>query len=207
MQFFWVMLLVLVSVSGRGQTAASNIFKIGAYGVSLKPAYEFSALKKWSDDTLRIEICSDNLFSPFGIFGDTSQFKKSELSGYAMKNRIGTGDEVNVVQAQLTSDTSNLTFYFFHSTEATPHSYIIKGKVYDPNVHLFKNLQIGVSTELFYKTFFNSFPKQLEDKFGFVIFETCVFGIQEIFKFENGTLVCVRFRCPDCVGVKMINKF
>ncbi len=202
---------LLISIICRAQlnekTYPIKQFKVGNYWLSLKNTFDFSALKKQTDDTLWLEVCSDNLFSPFGVFGDTNQLKKAQLKNYEMKNRVGVGDEANVVQATLWHDMSNITLYFFHSSESSPHSYIIQGNVFDRELVLFKTVQIGMNRSDFYKTFFNSFPKELEKNFRFVIFETCVFGIQEIYRLEDSGLASVRFRCPNCVGVKRIDKY
>ncbi len=211
MKVHLISFLITLTIAAAAQPAEKTFpvkqFKLGESWVSLKNTFDFSTLKKANQDTLWLEICSDNIFSPFGIFGDTIQLPKSQLKTYKMRTRAGVGDEVNVVQANLWKDTNNITLYFFHSSEYAPHSYIIHGNIFDPQLKLYKTIQIGVSKTDFYKTFFNSFPKELEPRFRYIVFETCIYGIQQIYRFENNALLSVRFRCPDCVGVKRIDKY
>ena len=185
----------------REKTFPIKTFRIGSYPVSLKNTFEFYELEKAADDTLRIQICSDNLFSPFGVIRDTNQFANSQFKNYLLDNTVGVGDDEKTIQSVVMKDSSRLAFYFFHTNESAPHSYIIQGVVYDTAIHIFKTVRVGMKKEDFYKTFFNTFPAELMEKFRFVVFETCVFGIRETFRFRNNKLASARFRCRNCVGV------
>jgi len=202
---------ILMGMVGSAQVndklPAANVFKIGNYTVTMKNSFEFYSVDKQSNDTLLIEICSNNMFAPFGVFKDTNAIKQSQLKNYRMRNRIGTGEDAHLVQTTLTSDTNNLEYYFFSNAETAAHSYIIRGNIFDPKLKIFNTIQLGVDKKTFYDTFFISYPQALESNFNYVILQTCVFGIQHIYRFEKNKLYSVRFRCPNCVGVKRIDKY
>ena len=171
----------------------TNAFKIGEYWVKPKPTFELNSLREKSGDTLLLVTCSDFVYFPFGEINTKSDLQSSKLKNFKIldKNETITND---VVEFQiLTYNSSKLILFFADDTEASKHSYIFKGEISDENVRLNDGIMIGMTKEDFFSSFFHDFPKELINKYKFVVFESCVQDIKHTYTFNGDKLQSINF--------------
>lgn len=176
-------------------------FKIGNYRVTPKPTFDFHSMGKSSRDTLNLVSCSNYVLFPFGVIKDKSDLKISVLKKFTIANSKRNAfvnydisqDTLWYESLELKSGINELTLFLDNDPEASIHSNISHGKIYNSNVDFINNIRIGISINEFYKTFFDVFPSELEKEFKVIEVESCVNSIKHIYSFENGKLSSVKF--------------
>jgi hypothetical protein len=169
--------------------------KIGKYYVFLNPSFAFDSVVKAANDTLYLVTCSDYVYSPFGKITSEKDLQSSSLRHFAKSSKIvSENDEVQ----SLKLGTNRLILFFDNDPSATRASYIIKGEINEPNVEFINGIKVGVNKRQFFDCFFKSVPKELENEFKIIIFESCVTGIKHTYFFDKGNLQYVKFECVDC---------
>lgn len=169
----------------------SKSFKIGNYWATPKEFFDFNTLESYTGDTLKLVTCDKSTCYPFGKIENKQQFKTSLLSNFSVVSKVDTMDTGAEEFQTLKFKSSKLLYYFDNDPEASTHSYILKGEIYDPEVRFDKNIRIGMNQVAFYNTFFDYFPKQLSYKVVMLIF--CVDDIKHIYSFKNNRLQSVAF--------------
>ncbi|EHQ30362.1 hypothetical protein [Mucilaginibacter paludis] len=167
--------------------------KIDNYWVTPKKYLEFNSLGKENSDTLTLVICSDYVYSPFGSIKDSLGLKLSLLNNFSITDRLYSTDIEPQKLQILKFKNSRLMLFFDSDPEASTHSYILKGEIHDIEVRFTNNIKIGMSTGDFYKSFFDYFPEEIQQRYKYVQFESCVEDIKHIYTFNNNKLSSVKF--------------
>jgi len=171
-------------------------FKVDKYLVSPDPAFEYIALVKSSGDTLEFKACSEFLCSPFGTIKNQSELKTSLLKIFNVirgetDSTIVLG-ESNKLELKYKSNKLNLVFSQY--TDSSRYSYIDNGEINYKEVIFNNNIRIGMSKEDFFEIFFESFQKELQNKYNVIIFEACIDDIPtHTYNFKNNNLISVKF--------------
>jgi hypothetical protein len=207
-RFLLIILLLILFIECKNSTKQVTInepaidttrsFKINSIWVTPKHTLEFNALIKAAKDTLELSICSEFVYSPFGIIKNKNELKNSNLKNFEIKDRIDTlVDGISEIQI-LNLKSSKIILFFDDDPEAVKSSYIVKGEIFDKDVTINDSISIGMAKKNFINTFFDSFPNQLLDKFNVIVLETCVTGTNHVYDFKNDILTSVRFDCIEC---------
>ncbi len=175
------------------QIDTTKEIKIDNYWATPKPSFEFNFLNISSGDTLSIVTCSEYVYSPFGVIKDKSEFKSSLLKNFTVTNRIDSMDNGKFEFNILNLNTSKLIFFFENDPEASKHTDLFKGEIYDSEVRFVNGVKIGMSKEEFYKVFFDSFPNNLLDKYKCFVLESCVQDIKHTYSFKSNKLQAISF--------------
>lgn len=175
-----------------------NSFSLHGTLVMLRPKLEFNSLDHFSHDTLSVVICGDYVYSPFGIIADSLKIQKSLLKNFEKSDRIDTSGGERFFVQSLKLKSSKLLLFFDNDPEASTHSYIIKGEIYDPEVQFSNGVKIGMSKADFFKTFFSIFPESINNQINVFCLESCIEGIRHIYVFNDNKLISVKFECVDC---------
>src|SRR6185312_6130879 len=171
--------------TARIDTAKS--FKIETFWVTPKDSFG-NYDEKVSGDTLQLVSCEEYIFSPFGVIKSKLELKTSLIKNFKVTDRTDSlGGNVCEVQI-LKLDSNNLTLFFDTDRYASRGSYIVKGKILDNRVTFDNEIKIGMNIDDFYKMFFVSFPKELQDKYKVVTISSCVDAIMHIYDFKDGKL-------------------
>ncbi len=176
------------------KTDTTEAIKIGDYWVTPNPLFEFNALNNSSSDTLLIVTCSEYVYSPFGIIKNKSEFNSSMLKNFSVTNRTDTIDDEKNEFNILKLNTSRLIFFFDNDSDASKHSDLFKGEIYDSEVQFVNGVHIGMSKVAFYNLFFENFPNELLGKYKYFVLESCVQGMTHIYSFKGNKLQSVNFR-------------
>ncbi len=175
------------------QIDTTKAIKIGNFWAAPKPSFEFNSLNNSLGDTLLIVTCSEFVYSPFGIIKDKTEFKSSLLKNFNVTNRTDSMDvgkfEFNILKLNL----SKLIFLFDNDLEATKHSNLFKGEIFDSEVQLVNGIKVGMTKEEFYKVFFDNFPKDLLENYKYFILESCVQDIKHTYSFKDNKLQSITF--------------
>ncbi len=169
----------------------TNSFKIGDQWITPKPIFEFLYLVNSASDTLYLVTCGEYVYAPFGSIKNKTDLKTSLLKNFTItKSKLDTFtnfviDTVGFKQwsesIELEMGPNKLKLFLDNDPEATRHSYISSGEIYDNRVSLFHPVKIGMNRQRFHKIFFDAFPKDLQNKFNIIVFESCVASIKHIF--------------------------
>lgn len=175
------------------QIDTTKAIKIANFWVIPKSSFEINSLNNSSGDTLSIITCSEYVYSPFGSIKNKSEFKSSLLKNFSVRNRIDSMDvgkfEFNILKIK----TSKLIFFFDNDPEASKHSDIFKGEIYDSEVQFENGVKIGMSKEEFYKVFFDSFSNDFLEKYKYFVLESCVQDIKHTYSVKNNKLQSINF--------------
>lgn len=175
------------------QIDTTKAIKIDNYWVTPKPSFEFNSLQNSSGDTLSIVTCSEYVYSPFGIIKDKSEFKSSLLKNFSVTNRTDSMDAGKYEFNILKLNRNKLIFFFDNDPEASKHSDLFKGEIYDSEVQLINGVKIGMSKEEFYNVFFDNFSNDLMKKYKCFVLESCVQDIKHKYSFKDNKLQSINF--------------
>lgn len=176
----------------------ANSFKVQGTWITLMPKFEFNSLDRFSNDTLSLAICGNYVYSPFGTIDDSLKIQKSSLSNFEKTNRVDTSTPDRMIVQSLKFKSSKLLLFFDKDPEASTHSYVIKGEIYDPEVRFSDGIRVGMAKTAFFKTFFSNFPETISKQTNVFCLESCIMGIRHIYTFTDDKLTSVRFECVDC---------
>ncbi len=174
----------------------ANSFLIGNTGVTPKPELEYNSLWNADNDTLSIAICPEYVFSPFGIMTSKKELLASSLNVMEIKDSVykfNDDDDSGSPCFSLKYGKSKLIIWFDDDFEASRHSYIIHGKISDPEIILEYGIKVGMTKNDFINTFFCLFPDELRKKYNVFVFITCVNDINHTYTFKANRLVSVVF--------------
>lgn len=208
--FFYIFLIIFYlfanacsnpSHSDKNQTKKTSAtkvdttksFKIANTWVTPKTSLDFNALNKFAGDTLDLVVCGEYVWSPFGNIKNKSGFKSSLLSNFGVTNRMLKEDSGTFEFNSLRHNNSKLLFFFDTDPEASAHSSIFKGEIYDADVHFANGIKIGMPVSDFFKTLFDHFPVELTLQYHVIVLESCVQDIIHTYTFKNGKLTSVTF--------------
>lgn len=170
-------------------------FQIDSYTIKPKRTFYLNNNPRISHDTIFFIVCSDYIYYPFGQIKSKGDFNKSLLRTWHLTNVIDSivypdqKTELNLLDL----NNNRVITFIDNDIEAVKSSYILKGELNDQSAILVNNIKIGMSSRLFYDKFFDDFPVQLNDRFQFIVFETCVDGLKHVYSFSNGILNKIRF--------------
>ncbi|UEG53441.1 hypothetical protein LLH06_00420 [Mucilaginibacter daejeonensis] len=116
---------------------------------------------------------------------------KSLLSNFLLTSRTEVMDSEPIQFYMLHLKSSKLIIWFDSDPEASKHSYILKGEVYDHEVTFDKGIRIGMSQSAFYKKFFDYFPVQVH--YSVVVLVSCIDDIKQVYTFKDDKLYSVVF--------------
>ena len=88
---------------------------------------------------------------------------------------------------------SKLIFFFDNDPEASKHSDLFKGEIYDNEVKFVNGVNIGMSKEEFCNIFFDKFSKDLRSKYNIFVLESCVEDIKHYYTFVDNKLKSITF--------------
>ena len=158
-----------------------------------KASIDFNSIDKAGADTLNLVICADYVFDPFGPVYDKSQLSSSILRNFDVVSRTyKMSQDTSEVQI-LKHGSSKMILFFDHDPEASRHSCILKGEIYDQDIEFINGIKIGMSQRSFYNKLFSSFPDKLLKDFKVVVLTSCVEDIKHVYSFQNNTLISVKF--------------
>ncbi|RBQ05250.1 hypothetical protein [Pedobacter miscanthi] len=184
--------------SGKSETQKGAIkidttkaVKIDGYWAVPKPSFDFNTWIKNTKDTLRLVTCSKYVYSPFGELKSKNAITKSLLNKFLIKDSVIKYENYASAYHFLTHKTSKLILYF--DKDGPTHSYIFKGLINNADVDLENGIKIGMDKADFLNHFFNSFPKEIMDKYNFIKFDSCIQDIIHSYTFKQGKLVSVDF--------------
>jgi hypothetical protein len=172
----------------------TNSFKIGSYWATPKKSFDFNSLGKYSGDTIEFVTCADYVYSPFGKIEDKKDFKSSLLKNFNVVSRTDSMDVGPEEFQILKLKSSKLIFFFDKDPEASAHSNILKGEIYNSEVKFAKGIKVEMTLERFYKTFFKYFPDELKTRYKVIVLLSCVEDIKHIYTFKDGVLESVVFQ-------------
>jgi len=176
-------------------------FRVDNYWATPKKSFDFNSLGKPSADTLHLVTCSQYVYYPFGLLNKKSDLKTSLLKQFtisnckreAYMNHDISEDSLWSESFELTLGRNKLNIFLDNDPEASTHSYLSSGEIYDSKVDLLDDIKIGMNINEFYKSFFDYFPTELENTFKVIKFESCVQSITHIYIFNNGKLSIIKF--------------
>ena len=171
----------------------SKSFKINDAWVTPKLWLKYDTLGKSTSDTLDLVICGKYVYSPFGEIKNKLGFKSSLLNNFNVTNKTETMDSGPYEFQILKYKSSKLIYFFDNDPEASVHSNILKGEIYDEDVHFSKGIHVGMSTKDFYNTLFSYCPDDLLNRLRVVVLESCVQDIKQVYTFKSGVLESVKF--------------
>lgn len=175
------------------QLDTTKSFKIETFWVTPKDSFG-NYEEKVSGDTLQLVSCEEYIYSPFGTIKSKSDLKISLLNNFQITDRNdslgGTLCELQILKL----DSNNITLFFDTDRYASKGSYIVKGEILDNRVTFANGIKIGMNIDDFYKMFFVSFPKELQDKYKVVAISSCVDAIMHIYTFKDGSLLSIKFK-------------
>jgi hypothetical protein len=171
-----------------------NSIQINGYSVTPKATIKFDTIDKAGTDTLDLVICGDYVYDPFGPVYDKSQLSSSILRKFDIISRIDTMANDTIELQILKHGSSKMIFYFDHDSEASRHSCILKGEIYDRDIEFANGVKIGMSLRSFYGKIFSNFPDTLLKDFKVIILTSCVESIEHIYSFESDKLISVKFK-------------
>ncbi|SDE20438.1 hypothetical protein SAMN05216464_104334 [Mucilaginibacter pineti] len=171
----------------------SKAFKFNDNWVVPKSSLDFNSLGDSQGDTLKLAVCGDFVYSPFGTIKDSSAFSSSLLKNFSIVTRTEKMDNGTFNFQILNHGSSKLIFFFDTDPEASRHSDIFKGEIYDEDVQFVNGIRIGMSFPNFYKTLFDSFPDDLTNNYTVVQIISCVDDIIQTYDFDAGKLKSVKF--------------
>ncbi|HET6226474.1 MAG TPA: hypothetical protein VFF27_09365 [Bacteroidia bacterium] len=160
-----------------------------------KQAFQLLSVTKQEGDTLRLVSCADYIYSPFGKIENEAGLKLSLLKHAEVK--IRAYDEQSDFY-ELGQGKNKLVLFFSDDTDGALSSSIVKGKIQDSSIVFNNGIHIGMNNVDFYKIFFESFPKKLQENYNVVEIESCVQGIKHVYMFEKKKLTSVEFECVGC---------
>ncbi len=167
--------------------------KIGNYIVIPKQFFPCELSENSNDDTLKIFSCSDFVYSPFGDIKNKTKLKTSLLNNFEVKNKTVTESNGEFEFQILTLKSSKIILYFNKNPDGSKDSYIFKGEINDSIVNFTLGIRIGMSSEEFFKVFFDKFPKELMTKYHVIEFSSCVDAITHIYNFYNYKLKSIDY--------------
>jgi len=208
-----LLILLLVPVFVQGQTItikrktyipadSTTSFKIDNYWVTPKKSFGFNSSEQSSGDTLHLVTCSEYVYFPFGKLTDKSSLTTSLLKDFTITHFIrDTFTNTNIIppffewseSVDLKLVNNKLSLFLDNDPEASMHGYVRGGQIVDSKVVFSNCIKIGISTEEFYKIFFDYFPTALDNKYTVVNLESCVTDVTHIYTFNNGQLTSVKF--------------
>ncbi len=183
-------------------TDSTTSFKIDNYWVTPKKSFEFNSLGHSLGDTLQLVTCSKYVYFPFGELTDKSSLAASLLKDFTVTHFTrDTFTNTNIVPSffewsesvDLKLMNNELSLFLDNDPEASMHGYVTGGQIVDSSVVFSNRIKIGISTEAFYKTFFDYFPTVLNNKYAVVKLESCVTDVTHIYTFNKGKLASVKF--------------
>ena len=167
-------------------------FRIDGLWTTPKSNFEFSSWKE-NLDTLFLVTCSDFVYSPFGEMKEKTDLLKSNLKNFKIKDRIEKQENGEFEFQELTLKSSRLILFFDNDPEASRHSYIFKGEIFDKDVKFNQDIKIGMNKDNFIMTFFDRFPTKISTKYQCIVLESCVQDIKHIYSFRNNELESIKF--------------
>jgi hypothetical protein len=169
-------------------------FEIGKYWATPNKAFEFNTLIGCAGDTLSLVSCSDFVFYPFGEVKSKKDIENGLLKSFSVSDKIDTMENGIYEFQILKHGKSRLILFLDDDEEATRHSYIFKGDIYESDINFKDSIKIGMSKRQFINTFFDYFPEELLDKYKFIVFESCVEDIRHTYTFNENELQSVNFK-------------
>ena len=118
---------------------------------------------------------------------------KSNLKNFKIKDRIEKQENGEFEFQELTLKSSRLILFFDNDPEASRHSYIFKGEIFDKDVKFNQDIKIGMNKDNFIMTFFDRFPTKISTKYQCIVLESCVQDIKHIYSFRNNELESIKF--------------
>jgi len=185
---------VPTSTSTKPATLTDTIgaIKIGVFWAKPTKLIDYDTARV-TGDTLHLTTCNEYVYSPFGIIEDRKTFKTSLLKDFTVRDVAAPALPQPYQMQILKYKSSKLIFFFDHDPEASKHSPIVKGEIYDEDVPFFNGIKIGMGLDAFYKTFFDYFPDSLKNKYKVIAIESCVTSITHVYTFQNQKLKSVKF--------------
>ncbi|MDN3581798.1 hypothetical protein [Mucilaginibacter flavus] len=183
-----------ITATRKADIDTTSTFAIAGFRAALKKSFDFNTLNKAGQDTLDIVICGEYAYSPFGIIKDKSAFSSSLLKNFTVTNRTDSMDVGPFEFQILKYGSSKLIFFFDKDPEASKHSDIFKGEIYDADVSFLNGVKIGMSLGDFYAVFFDQFPTALKDKYHVILITSCVDDIIQTYTFRRDKLNSVIFK-------------
>ena len=181
-------------------------FKVGNDWITPKKSFDFNSLGKLSADTLHLVTCSEYVYFPFGKLADKSSLKTSLLKDFEItSSKLDTFTNIFLPSDptddfkewsesfELELGANKLNLFLDNDPEASMHGYIRGGQILDNKILFSNNIKVGMSIDDFYKTFFDYFPTEFNQKYKVVEFESCVTDVTHIYTFDNGQLSFVKF--------------
>jgi len=179
--------------------------KIADLWITPNLSFEFISLGICNLDTLDFIGCSDYLYYPFGKLKERQDLKSSvlkEFEIYESKKDTSTitdeegknGYFVWQERLKLKYGSNTLNLFFDDGNEGEKHSYITNGEIISKDIVFINGVRIGMNFDDFCSKFFDSFPKELHNKYEVITFETCTDGLRHIYTFKNNILISIEFR-------------
>ena len=214
---FLFILTVFLSViscsnpSGYKSTTNNSVdttksFKVDSYWMTPKKSFNFNSLGKSSVDTLHLVTCSSYVYFPFGKLTDKSSLKASLLKDFnIISSKLDTFTNIMLPSdpsddfkqwsetIELELGANKLSLFLDNNPESSMHGYIRGGQILDSKVLFLNNIKVGMSIEDFYKNFFDYFSIALSKKYKVVELESCVADVTQIYTFDDGLLISVKF--------------
>ena len=156
-------------------------------------SFQMNSIAKMSNDSLVIITCADYVYYPFGKINTIDSLKSSVLKHFKVFSHFEKQENGEFVFHSLDLKSSHLLLWFDDDSEASIHSYILKGEIHDSSVIFVNSIRIGMDSKSFFSEFFYKYPKALE-KCSTIIFESCVDDIKHIYSFTNGRLIQIAFK-------------
>jgi len=157
-----------------------------------KKDFEYNSLLKYQKDTLEIVSCAKYVLFPFGEIDNISQLKTSLLKDFKATGKK-TNDSISYYYC-LETGPNKLTLLFDTDLDASSHSNITAGLIHSKGIKTINNIQVGMSTESFFRLIFTSFPNEIIKKYSIVILDYCVNGIRHFYSFRDNKLEQIEYK-------------
>jgi len=154
-----------------------------------KPFFQNNCVASASNDTLYILASSDYAYYPFGKIFNEKELKQSLLKNLETKKLSRGG-----LNYQFLNSAKNKLILSFDTIEqGVMMSYIVKGEIKDSTVSLLYNIHVGMSSQSFLKTFFDTYPQEILNRVKVLVIQCCAIDIIHTYTFNNGILGSIIF--------------
>ncbi len=165
------------------------------YNVLPQPFFRDNCVASLSNDTLTIVASADYVYFPFGEINNPHEIRSSVLSGLNVSSKVSEGNHYEMVSL----DRDKVILCFDTIEEGVKVSYIVKGSINDDGFLLAYNIQVGMTKERFFETFFEECPSPLINKCHVFAIKSCFVDITHYYSFESNVLGSIKF-VPDGVS-------
>ncbi len=164
-----------------------------------RDSFEFNSRIQTQSDSLWLVTCADYVYFPFGKLNSNLDLPSSPLKAFAVTASLDTMVNGIFQLHRLRLGSSHMVLWFDDDSEATIHSYILKGQIQDKAIRFINGVHVGIGLHAFLSKFLISFPNETLNKCSTVILESCIEGIRHVYSFRHGKLISVRFDCVRCM--------